>query len=123
MNSCSPGGGVEGVAVDASDDVFVDYNENASGSGKIAEYKGGLGGCQETVFNVALQFAGGMVLDARNKLIVVDQFAPAVYVIASTYKRIKKKLGSNYIAPLHVTLDKRNKLAFVADLYVVDVVD
>ena len=41
MNSCSPGGGVEGVAVDASDDVFVDYNENASGSGKIAEYKGG----------------------------------------------------------------------------------
>jgi hypothetical protein len=123
MNSCSPGGGVEGVAVDARNDVFVDYNENASGPGKVAEYKGGLAGCQETVFKVALKFAGGMVLDARSNLIVVDQFSPAVDVIPPPYNRIKRTVGSNYIAPFHVTLDKRNKLAFVADLYVVDVID
>lgn len=123
INSCSPGGGVEGVAVDANNDVFVDYNESASGPGKIAEYQGGLSGCHETVFSVALKFAGGMVLDARENLIVVDQTAPAVDIIAKPYSSITGALGSNYIAPFHVTLDKNNRLAFVADLYDVDVVD
>lgn len=124
MNSCSPGGGVEGVAVDASNDVFVAYNEEASSLGKIAEYKGGLAGCNETVFTVNLQMAGGMAVDAQGNLIVVDQNAPAVDVIKPPCSSISGKLGSGfYIAPFHVTLDEKNKLAFVADLYDVFVVD
>jgi hypothetical protein len=115
VNSCSPGGGVQGVAVDANGDVFVDYNENASGTGKIAEYKGSLAGCHETVFAPTLAFAGGMVLDAQGDLIVVDQTAPAVDVIVPPYSSIKGQLGSGYIAPFHVTLAKNNKRAFVAD--------
>jgi hypothetical protein len=123
IDSCSPGGGVEGVAVDANGDVFVDYNKNAYGSGKIAEYKAGLAGCHKRVFNVALAFAGGMVLDAQGNLIVVDQNAPAVDVIAPPYSRITGTLGSGYLAPFHVTLNKNNKLAFVADLYDVFVIN
>jgi hypothetical protein len=123
IDSCSPGGGVEGVAVDANDDVFVDYNKNLYGSGKIAEYKGGLAGCHKRVFNVALGFAGGMALDAQDNLVVVDQNAPAVDVIAPPYSRITGTLGSGYLAPFHVTLSKNNKLAFVADLYDVFVIN
>jgi hypothetical protein len=123
LNSCSPGGGVEGVAEDANGDVFVAYNQNASGSGKIAEYKSGLDGCHEKVLKVSLAFAGGMVLDAQGNLIVADQNAPAVDVIAPPYSRIKRKLGSGYLGPFHVTLDKANKLAFVSDYYDVFVVD
>jgi hypothetical protein len=116
VNSCSPGGGVEGVAVDAKGNVFVDYNADTYyGIGTIAEYKGGLAGCHETVFNITLKYAGGMALDASGDLIVVDQTAPAVYVIAPPYSQITP-LGSGYMGPFHVTLDKSNKLAFVADI-------
>lgn len=123
ISSCSPGGAVEGVAVDADGDVFVDYNQQASGSGRIAEYKGGLGGCHEKTFKLALEFAGGIVLDAHRNLIVVDQNAPAVDVIKPPYSSVTGTLGSGYLAPFMVTLNKSNKLAFVTDLYVVDVVD
>jgi hypothetical protein len=124
INSCSPGGGVQGVAVDANNDVFVDYNKGTFGSGRIAEYKSGLAGCRKIVFKVSLEFAGGMVLDAKGNLIVVDQNAPAVDIIAPPYSSITGTLGSGfYIAPFHVTLDKKNNLAFVADLYDVFVVD
>jgi hypothetical protein len=122
-NSCSPGGGVEGVAVDGNGDVFVDYNTTASGSGKLAEYKGGLAGCHETVFSVALDFAGGMALDAQGDLIVVDQSAPAVDVIAPPYSSIRTLPSDFYVAPFHVTLNKSNKLAFVSDYTDVFVVD
>lgn len=107
INSCSPGGGVEGVAIDANGDVFVDYNQTGSSAGKIAEYKGGLAGCNETVFNVALDFAGGMVLDAQDNLIVVDQTAPAVDVIVPPYSSITRMLGSGfYVAPFTSRLTK-----------------
>jgi hypothetical protein len=123
INSCSPGGGVEGVAVDANGDVFVDYNQSSYGMGRIAEYKGGLAGCNETTFSVSLDFAGGMVLDAHGNLIVVDQTAPAVDVIAPPYSSISGTCGSGYLAPFMVTLNKSNNLAFVTDLYDVYVVD
>lgn len=117
INSCSPGGPVEGVAVDQSNDVFVDYNETPSGTGLIVEYKGGLANCQGTPLGVALDFAGGMVLDANGNLIVCDAYAPAVDVIAPPYSSITGTLGSGYSFPFHVTLSKNNKLAFVADFY------
>lgn len=122
ITSCPLGSGVEGVAVDANGDVFVAYNKNKGGPGGIAEYKGGLAGCHKAVLNVTLKFAGGMALDAQDKLIVVDQLAAAVDVIDPPYSSITGTLGSGYLAPFHVTLDKANKLAFVADLYDVFVV-
>jgi hypothetical protein len=124
IDTCSPGGAVEGVAVDENNDVFVDYNLTPSGTGKIVEYKGGLAGCNATSLGVTLDFAGGMVLDAQGNLIVCDENKPAVDVIAPPYSAITGTLGSGfYISPFHVTLDKNNKLAFVADDYDVFVVD
>ena len=50
--------------------------------------RGGLAGCQQTEIHVPLDFAGGMVLDAKGKLIVCDEDAPAVDVIARPYSKI-----------------------------------
>ncbi|MFY9884590.1 MAG: hypothetical protein WBW87_08300 [Candidatus Cybelea sp.] len=116
INSCPLAGGAEGVAVDGNNDVFVDYNLMPSGPGLIVEYKGGLAGCQQTEIHVPLDFAGGMVLDAKGKLIVCDEDAPAVDVIARPYSKITP-LGSGYMLPFHITLNRDNKLAFVADAY------
>ena len=107
INSCPLAGGAEGVAVDGNNDVFVDYNLMPSGPGLIVEYKGGLAGCQQTEIHVPLDFAGGMVLDAKGKLIVCDEDAPAVDVIARPYSKITRPLGSGYMLPFHITLNRR----------------
>jgi hypothetical protein len=107
--SCSPGYQVSGVAVNVSGDVFVAYGSN------IAEYKGGLGSCNAKTLGVTLGFAGGMVLDQHNDLVVCDQVGPTVDVIAPPYKNVTRTIGSGFAQPLHVTLDRENLLAFVAD--------
>lgn len=114
LNTCAPGGAVEGVAVDAHNDVFVDYNSSQGGA-KITEYKGGLKGCKATVLGVSLSFAGGMVLDKHSNIVVCDQLGPTVDVIAPPYSSVTSTLGSGYSDPFHVTINKKNKLAFVAD--------
>jgi hypothetical protein len=116
--SCDPGGEVEGVAVDKHNDVFVSYNiytTKVTGA-QIAEYKGGLAGCSETVFSLDLAFAGGMVLDKKGNLVVCDQGNSVVDVIPPPYTSVSRTIGSGLSDPFHVTLNKSNKLAFVTDL-------
>jgi hypothetical protein len=119
VQSCSPGGAVEGVAVDKHGDVFVDYNVGTypSVTGYIVEYRHGLAGCNGTVLGVTLDFAGGMAFDKQANLIVCDQLAPAVDVIAPPYNAVTSTLGSGYDDPLHVTINKKNTLVYVTDLY------
>jgi DNA-binding beta-propeller fold protein YncE len=116
--SCEPGGEVEGVAADKRGDVFVSYNiytTEVTGA-QIAEYKGGLAGCSETVFPLELAFAGGMVLDDKGDLVVCDQGNAVVDVIPPPYTSVARTIGSGLADPFHVTLSKDNKLAFVTDL-------
>jgi hypothetical protein len=116
MNTCSPGGAVEGVAIDAHNDVFADFNNPNTGKGAIVEYKHGLKGCKATTLGPSLSFAGGMVLDKNNNLVVCDQLGPTVDVIDPPYSSITGTLGTGYGDPFHVSINKKNKLAFVADL-------
>lgn len=113
--------GVEGVAIDKSGDVFVDLNSSASGGGTILEYRGGLSGCDATVLGATLSFAGGMVIDKRNDIIVCDQNAKTVDVIAPPYTSISRTLGSGYSDPLHVTINQKNDRVYVADVGAWDV--
>jgi len=113
--TCSPGGGVEGVVVDKHGDVFADYNTTASGTGLIVEYKGGLSGCHGTVLPVSLAFAGGMALDKQDNLLVCDQNAAKVDVIAPPYTSVTGSFGSGYTVPFHVTINAKNTQAYVAD--------
>jgi serine/threonine-protein kinase len=113
--TCSLGGQVEGVAIDQHQDVFVDYI-SSGGGGKIVEYKHGLKGCKETAIPVSLGFPGGMVLDKKGDIVVCDQNATAVDIIAPPYRSVTRTLGSDYSDPFHVTIDKDNHLAFVTDV-------
>jgi hypothetical protein len=125
--TCSPGGAVEGVAVDKHGNVFADYNITSGSitTGYIVEYTGGLTGCNATVLPITLKFAGGMVFDKHGNLVVCDQEGPVVDVIAAPYTSVTGTLGSGYTDPFHVTINKKNKQAYVTDLAaaVVDVLD
>ena len=110
--TCSPGGLVEGVAVDKSGDVFVDY---FTGSGVIAEYKGGLSGCSETVLGATVSFPGGMVLDKNDDLVICDQTGDAVDIVKAPYSSISGTLGSGYSEPFHVSINKKNNQAYITD--------
>jgi hypothetical protein len=117
-NTCSPGGGVEAIAVDKSGNVFVAYN---SGSGKLVEYKGGLKGCNGTPLAPTFRFVGGMVIDSHGTLIVCDQENSVVDLIPSPYSSITGTLGTGFGTPFHVALNKANSRVFVTDVLNYDV--
>lgn len=111
---CSLGGLGEGVAADASGDVFVSYNSSGGGA-FIKEFKGGLSGCSGTTLGVSLAFAGGMVLDKNDNIIVCDQEGPTVDVVDPPYNSVTSTLGSGFADPFHVTLNKAETEVYVAD--------
>jgi hypothetical protein len=110
---CYPGGFVEGVAVDANNNVFVDFS-NGSG-GYIEEFSGGLSGCSGTTLGASVTSPGGMVLDKHGNLVICDQVSKTVDIIAPPYSSVTRTLGSGYTEPFHVTINKKNKQAYVAD--------
>jgi len=67
------------------------------------------------VLPITLGFAGGMVIDKQGDLVVCDQTAPAVDIIAAPYTSVTGTLGSGWIDPFHVTIDKAGTQAYVAD--------
>jgi DNA-binding beta-propeller fold protein YncE len=113
--TCSPGGWATGIAVDKDGDVFVAFYDEETGEGTIAEYAGGLSGCNETLLAPTLEFPGGIVLDKKGDLVVVDTDAAAVDVIAPPYTSITGTLGSGYTDPINVRINAKNDQAYVAD--------
>jgi DNA-binding beta-propeller fold protein YncE len=88
---------------------------NFENGGTIVEYSGGLRGCRATNLGIALQDAGGLALDQRGNLIACDQVAASVDVIAPPYTSISGTFGYGYVDPFHVTINKKNSLAYVTD--------
>jgi len=117
--TCILGGSVEGVAVDATGDVFVDYYTGSLG--EITEFVGGLSGCVGTVLGVTVGYPGGMVLDRNAYLIVCDQTAPAVDVIKPPYGNVNFQLGLGWKQPFHATISRATKEIYVADAGAADV--
>jgi hypothetical protein len=105
--------------VDADGDVFVLYY-GFYGTG-VFEYKGGLAGCNATHV-LRDTYAWDMILDSNKDLIIsrtvfysggsfgeVDVFDPP-YAYGGT-------IGSGFSSPTGISLNKKNKLLFVADSY------
>jgi len=111
--TCEPGGFVEGVAIDTKGDVFVGFYDGLFSY--VAEYAGGLKGCNNTNLGVSVNEPAGMVFDKKNDLILCDPGVPAVDVIDPPYSSVSGTLGSGYSNPLHVTLNAKNNQAYVAD--------
>lgn len=111
--SCSLGGDVSGVAVNTKGDVFVRYFSSSSDHTFVAEYKGGLSGCNKTVSPLTFSVNGGIALDNKRNLIVCD--GNQVDVIDPPYTSISGTIGSGFNFAFGVSLNKPNTLAFVAD--------
>lgn len=117
--SCSVPGGAEGVAIDSAGDVFV--SQVQSGVGSVVMFAGGLGSCSGTTLPLgSLGYLGGMATDKAGNLVICEQDTPSfgpgsVLVVAPPYTSITGTLGSGYTAPFHVTINKRNHEAYVAD--------
>jgi len=111
--TCYPGGYGEGVAVDKHGNVFVAWTNFSIGI--ITEYAGGLSGCNGTNLSVPLQWVGGMVIDKKGNIVICDQLALAVDIIPPPYTSVSSTLGSGWTDPFHVTINKKNKQAYVAD--------
>lgn len=117
--SCSLGGDVSGVAVDAAGDVFVRFFSGVSETAHVAEYDGGLSGCNQKILPVAFSHNGGIALDKKQNLIVCD--GSRVDVLDPPYTAISGTIGSGFNFAFGVSLNKKNDLAFVAD-YIADTV-
>jgi hypothetical protein len=113
INTCSVAGGVEGVAIDKAGDVFATVV--TSGVGSVIEFAGGLSGCSSTTLPISFGFVGGIAVDKNGTLLVCDQTGAAVDVVPSPYTSISGTFGSGYSGPFHVTINKTNKVAYVAD--------
>ena len=102
-----------GVAVDASGDVFVAYSEGG-GSGSIFEYSGGLSGCNGTLLN---NFSvNSITLDSNNNLICTSSGGGSIFVLDPPYTAITRTIGSGFSTPSGASINKRNKLVYVADV-------
>ena len=112
INSCSPGGAPEGLAVGETGAVFVSYNNGSTAN--IIEYRHGLAGCHGHVLGVGLNFAGGMQIDNHKNLVACDQTAGAIDIIAPPYSSVTSSI-TGFFDPFHVALNKSNTLVFVAD--------
>jgi hypothetical protein len=115
IEQCAPRGFVHGVALDSAGDVFVSFNKNRGGIGKIAEYKGGLAGCSETVLGATVRFASGITVDKNGVLVVCDEF-DAVDIIPPPYSKIRSTITGVGV-PLNVALNGENSLLYVADIH------
>lgn len=96
--------------------MFADYNNPSETAGYIVEYAHGLPGCAGTVLPITIGDAGGMVIDKQGNLVVCDQKARAVDIIAPPCTSITGTLGSGWADPFHVTIDKTGTQAYVADV-------
>ena len=114
--TCSTGLANEGIAVDGKHDVFVSGNTSASaGPGALAEFKGGLSGCNETsLSSITLGFAGGLQVDRHGNLVACDQDA-GVDIIPAPYTSISSTITGAADA-FHVALNKNTTWIYIADL-------
>ena len=111
-----PNTGPSGVAVDVNGDLFVLYS--GTGASAIVEYAGGLKGCNATILGVPISTQGLLAIDASGDLIYSDSVAGVVDVIDPPYTAVSRTIGSGFspFGPWGVSVNKKNKLAFVADL-------
>jgi DNA-binding beta-propeller fold protein YncE len=118
LEACRLSGQVVGVARDKRGDVFATYIEYSDhGPSKVVEYPRGLidSGCNGTVLPIAFDTADGIAVDREENLVVCDEGAPAVDIIAPPYTKVTGTLGSGWAGPMFVTINRTGTQAYVVD--------
>ena len=101
----------QGVAVDASGNLFVSYN--GASSGQVNEYAPG--STTGTNLGIVLLFAGGDAEDSAGNLLVDDQSAPAVDVFPPGATTPSRTITASLQDPFRMSLDKGSQHLYVAD--------
>jgi len=118
INTCNATGGnpgLEGVAIDASGDVFVSYNNESTGIAYLVEYTGGLAGCNATTLAPTLGFAGGLIFEKDGTTLVAADQVGSIDIIPKPYTAIASQITGT-VDPYSIALTKYNHLLFVADV-------
>jgi hypothetical protein len=122
--SLQAGDDVLGVAVNGRGGVFVTYRtggSSGSGSGGIYVFPRGLNGgpyaCTNALLPVKFAEPFGIIFDKQGNLLVCDAspYAPAVDIIAPPYKNITGTLGSGWVDPFFITIDRAGTQVYVTD--------
>jgi len=113
-NECSPGGLVEGIAVDSSSNVFVSYYNENTGSGSLVEYVGGLKGCSATALAPTFLFPGGMTFAKDGTTLLAADQEAGVDVIPKPYTSITATI-TGASDTFHIAVTKYNHLLFITD--------
>lgn len=119
---------VLGVAVNGRGGVFVTFNSGGStGSGGIYVFPRGLNGgpypCTNALLAAKFVEPFGIIFDKQGNLIVCDAnpYAPAVDIVAPPFTSITSTLGSGWVDPAFVTIDRAGTQVYISDLGVPDV--
>jgi len=73
-NVCALPGNGEGVALDASNNLYVAFNSAQTGTGQIETFAPGAGCTPTSNLGINVGFAGGVTFDASGNLLFEDQF-------------------------------------------------
>jgi streptogramin lyase len=114
VHQCPLGGSGAGTVVDSQGAVFVAFNNGATGFGQIAEYHTGLAGCNATILPPQVEMAGGLQIDRNGDLVIVDENAAVVDIIAPPYAAITSTIGG-FVGPFWIALSRDNAEIFVTD--------
>jgi hypothetical protein len=101
----------QGVAVDASGNLFVSYN--GASSGEVDEYAPG--STTGTNLGIVVSFAGGDAEDTAGNLLLDDQSAPAVDVFPPGATTPSRTITASLQDPFRMSLDKGSQHLYVAD--------
>lgn len=101
-----------GIAVDSGNDVFV----SIPADNELIEYVGGLRGCSPTTLGVSLANNNGIAVDKSGDLVVCAPGAGSVDVIDPPYTSVTRTIGTGWIAPWTISLNRDEKYAFVTDI-------
>ena len=104
-------GGAEGMALDADNNLYVSYN--APSGGRILKFAPHSKNGKD--LGISLGFAGGLLLDDKQNLVVCDQTAPAVYVFPPGATKPSKTIKSAFVNPYHIAFGEHFKSLYLAD--------
>jgi len=119
-NLISLPGRPNGVALDASNNLFVAYEPYVGTPGVLEFAPGSTTG---TDLGIKLGFAGALTFDSRGNLLVVDEIAGAetVNVYPPGSKTPSQRINNGFLNPISIAFNARQKLLYVADSGALDV--
>jgi hypothetical protein len=107
----------EGLALDASNNLYVAYNDNnirhGDHNGRVQMFKPGATTGTDTGIRVLA--VGGLTIDKAGNLILTDQLAPAVFVYPPGSSHPSKRVNLGFSDPFGVAFNQAQDRLYLTD--------